>query len=196
MLYYNKYIVNSGISTYTLMALYEQYPKFFDTLKLNIPENTNTTPDLLDEVRWNLDWIIKMQDEDGGVYHKLTNTNFDGSVMPADAKNARYVIMKTTAATLDFSAVMAVAYRVYKKYDKKFADECLAASIKAYQWAKKNPKIIFNQGAMNQKFNPDINTGAYDDGDVSDEFQWAAIELFIAKNCRRRRYPDLPCARG
>jgi len=177
---YNKYVVNSGISTYTLMALYEQYPKFFDTLKLNIPENTNTTPDLLDEIRWNLDWIIKMQDEDGGVYHKLTNTNFDGSVMPADAKNARYVIMKTTAATLDFSAVMAVAYRVYKRYDKKFADECLVASIKAYQWAKKNPKIIFNQGAMNQKFNPDINTGAYDDGDVSDEFQWAAIELYIA----------------
>jgi endoglucanase len=64
---YNKYIVNSGISTYTLMALYEQYPKFFDTLKLNIPENTNNIPDLLDEVRWNLDWMVTMQDEDGGV---------------------------------------------------------------------------------------------------------------------------------
>jgi len=179
---YNKYIVNSGISTYTLMALYEQYPKFFDTLKLNIPENTNNVPDLLDEVRWNLDWMITMQDEDGGVYHKLTNTNFDGSVMPADAKNARYVIMKTTAATLDFSAVMAVAYRVYKKTDKAFADKCLTASINAYGWAKKNKNVIFNQGVMNQKFNPDINTGAYDDGNVTDEFQWAAIELFIATN--------------
>ena len=179
---YNKYIVNSGISTYTLMALYEQYPKFFDTLKLNIPENTNNIPDILDEIRWNLDWMSTMQDEDGGVYHKLTNTNFDGSVMPADATNGRYVIMKTTAATLDFSAVMAVAYRVYKKTDKVFAEKCLAASISAYDWAKKNKSVIFNQGVMNQKFNPDINTGAYDDGNVGDEFQWAAIELFIATN--------------
>ena len=179
---YNKYIVNSGISTYTLMALYEQYPKFFDTLKLNIPENTNNIPDILDEIRWNLDWMVTMQDEDGGVYHKLTNTNFDGSVMPADAKNGRYVIMKTTAATLDFAAVMAVAYRVYKKSDKAFSDKCLKQSIAAYDWAKKNKSVIFNQGVMNQKFNPDINTGAYDDGNVSDEFQWAAIELYIATN--------------
>lgn len=179
---YNKYIVNSGISTYTLMALYEQYPKFFDTLKLNIPENTNNIPDILDEIRWNLDWMVTMQDQDGGVYHKLTNTNFDGSVMPADATNGRYVIMKTTAATLDFAAVMAVAYRVYKKTDKAFSEKCLTASISAYDWAKKNKSVIFNQGVMNQKFNPDINTGAYDDGNVSDEFQWAAIELFIATN--------------
>jgi endoglucanase len=179
---YNKYIVNSGISTYTLMALYEQYPKFFDTLKLNIPENTNNVPDILDEIRWNLDWMVTMQDEDGGVYHKLTNTNFDGSVMPADATNGRYVIMKTTAATLDFSAVMAVAYRVYKKTDRPFAEKCLTASINAYNWAKKNNSVIYNQGVMNTKFNPDINTGAYDDGNVSDEFQWAAIELFIATN--------------
>lgn len=185
---YNKYIVNSGISTYTLMALYEQYPKFFDTLKLNIPENTNAIPDILDEIRWNLDWMVTMQDEDGGVYHKLTNTNFDGSVMPADATNGRYVIMKTTAASLDFAAVMAVAYRVYKKTDKAFAEKCLAASISAYDWSKKNKSVIFNQGVMNQKFNPDINTGAYDDGNVSDEFQWAAIELFIATN--KSRYSE------
>ncbi|MFN8416002.1 MAG: glycoside hydrolase family 9 protein [Cytophagaceae bacterium] len=185
---YNKYIVNSGISTYTLMALYEGYPKFFDTLKLNIPESNNNMPDLLDEVLWNLRWMLTMQDKDGGVYHKLTNTNFDGSVEPSKATNTRYAIMKTTAATLDFSAVMAVAYRVYRKFDKKFADSCLKASVQAYSWAQKNNKVIYNQGGMNQKFNPDINTGAYDDANVSDEFQWAAIELFIATG--KLRYMD------
>lgn len=177
---YNKYIVNSGIATYQLLALYEQYPKFFDTLNLNIPESKNSTPDLLDEILWNVRWMLTMQDKDGGVYHKLTNTNFDGSIMPEKATNTRYAIMKTTAATLDFSAVMSVVSRVYRKYDKKLADSCLAASIKAYQWASKNKNVLFNQPAMNQKFNPDINTGAYDDNNVTDEFQWAAIELYIA----------------
>ena len=177
---YNKYIVNSGISTYTLINLYENFPKYFDTLNLNIPESGNKVPDLLDEVLWNLRWMITMQDEDGGVYHKLTNANFDGSVMPDAATNKRYVVMKSTAASLDFAAVMAQASRVYKKYNKPFADSCLKGAIKAYTWAKKNPAKIYNQPMMNSKFNPDIQTGAYDDAEVSDEFQWAAIELWVS----------------
>ena len=180
---YNKYIVNSGISTYTLMSVYENYPAFFDTLKTNIPESGNKVPDILDEVLYNLRWMFTMQDEDGGLYHKLTNPNFDGNVMPDKANEPRYVIMKTTAATLDFAAVTAQAYRVFKKFNKALpglADSCLAASLKAWGWAKKNPDIKFVQGKMNSSFNPDIVTGAYDDNNLKDEFQWAAIELYIA----------------
>ncbi|MCU0428743.1 MAG: glycoside hydrolase family 9 protein [Cytophagaceae bacterium] len=178
---YNKYIVNSGISTYTLLALYEHYPKYFDTLNLNIPESGNKTPDILDEILWNVRWMITMQDpDDGGVYHKLTNANFDGSIMPEAANNKRWVVQKSTAATLDFAAVMAMSSRIYKKYNKPFADSCLKAAIYAYQWAKKNPNKLYNQPLMNAKFNPDVQTGAYDDANVTDEFQWAAIELFVA----------------
>ncbi len=177
---YNKYIVNSGISTYTLLNLYESFPKYFDTLNLNIPESNNNTPDILDEILWNLRWMITMQDDDGGVYHKLTNANFDGSIMPHEASNKRWLVMKSTAASLDFAAVMAQSSRVYKKYNKAFADSCLKAAVRAYDWAKKNPNKLYNQPMMNAKFNPDIQTGAYDDGNVSDEFQWAAIELWVA----------------
>jgi endoglucanase len=178
---YNKYIINSGISTYTLMFLYENYPKFMDTLNLNIPESKNPIPDVLDEVLWNLRWIMSMQDEDGGVYFKLTNPGFDGSVMPERATNPRYVVQKTTSSALDFCAVMAQASRVYSKYKKEmpsFSDTCLTMAIKAYAWAKKNSNILYNQKAMNDQFSPDIVTGEYGDGDISDEFQWAAIELF------------------
>lgn len=59
---YNKYIVNSGISTYTLLAAYEHFPQFFDGLALNIPETGNGLPDLLNEALWNLDWMATMQD--------------------------------------------------------------------------------------------------------------------------------------
>ncbi len=177
---YNKYIVNSGITTYTLMNLYENFPKYFDTLNLTIPESGNKTPDILDEILWNLRWMITMQDEDGGVYHKCTNANFDGSIMPEAATNKRWVVMKSTAASLDFAAVMAQASRVYKKHNKSFADSCLKSAVKAYAWARKNPGILYNQPIMNAKFNPDIQTGAYDDANVDDEFQWAAIELWAA----------------
>ena len=78
---YNKYIVNSGITTYTLLAAYEDFPEFYKAQNLNIPESGNGIPDLLNEVLWNLDWMLTMQDPaDGGVYHKLTDKSFDGMV--------------------------------------------------------------------------------------------------------------------
>jgi len=180
---YNKYIVNSGISTYTLMALYENYPGFFDTLKTNIPESSNNIPDILDEALYNLRWMLSMQDNDGGVYHKLSNPNFDGSVMPEAATEPRYVVMKSTAATLDFAAVTAMSYRIFKRFNKYLpglSDSCLAASLKAWHWAKENPEIKYEQSRMNSSFNPDIVTGEYPDNNLKDEFQWAAVELYLA----------------
>ena len=180
---YNKYIVNSGISTYTMLALYEHFPKFMDTVSVNIPESGNKLPDLLDEVLFNVRWMLSMQDpNDGGVYHKLTNPGFDGVIMPHQSKEPRYVVKKSTAAALDFAAVMAQASRVFKQYSKQLpglADSTLKASVKAYDWAKKNPAVYYDQNEMNQTFKPAIVTGEYGDKNVKDEFHWAAAELFV-----------------
>ncbi|WMJ74001.1 glycoside hydrolase family 9 protein [Cytophagaceae bacterium ABcell3] len=181
---YNKYIVNSGITTYTMLALYEHFPEFAANIDVNIPESDNDIPDLLDETLYNIRWMLAMQDpNDGGVYHKLTNPNFDGEIMPHEAKEPRYVVKKSTAATLDFAAVMATASRIFKNYEKQlpgFADSTLAAAKQAYEWAKKNPEEYYDQNEMNKKFKPAIVTGEYGDKKVSDEFQWAASELYIA----------------
>ncbi|MEJ0057255.1 MAG: glycoside hydrolase family 9 protein [Bacteroidota bacterium] len=136
---YNKYIVNSGITTGTLLSLYEDFPEHVNSVALNIPESKNRLPDLLDETLWNLRWMLTMQDpNDGGVYHKCTNPGFDGMVMPAAARGTRYVVQKSTAATLDFAAVMAQASRVFGKFDKELPglkDSCLTAAVKAWIWA-------------------------------------------------------------
>ncbi len=179
---YNKYIVNSGITTYTLLAAYEHYPVYLSTLKVNIPESKNSVPDILDETLWNLRWMLTMQDEDGGVYHKLTNPNFDAFVMPDKATNPRYVVLKTTAAAYDFAAVMAQSARVFANFKAQFpgfSDSCLKASIKAYEWAKKNPLISYRQDEVSKAAAPPIVTGAYDDENLADESRWAALELFV-----------------
>lgn len=191
---YNKYIVNSGITVATLLSLFEDLPSFADTLKIAIPEQNNRLPDLLDEILWNLRWMLTMQDpNDGGVYHKLTTANFEGMVMPDKAAHQRYVIMKSTAATLDFAAVTAQAARVLSKYRSRLpglADSCLAASVKAWQWALQHPDVLYRQGEMNRQFDPDINTGAYGDNNVSDEWIWAASELFVTTRDRQYFDPD------
>lgn len=173
---YNKYIVNSGISTYTLLAAYEHFPEWFGKLALNLPESGNGLPDILNETLWNLDWMLSMQDpNDGGVYHKLTNKVFDGMIMPEKAQAPRYVVQKTTTATLDFAAMMAAASRVLKPFDSQQPGRSaryLAAAEKAWRWAEANPKVLYEQPA-------DIQTGAYGDKSADDEFAWAAAELLI-----------------
>ena len=178
---YNKYIVNSGITMGTLLSLYEDFPDYSQQQNLNIPESDNQLPDLLDEVLWNLKWMLKMQDpNDGGVYHKLTTANFEGMVMPHEAINQRYMVAKSTAATLDFAAVMAQAHRVYQAYNPDLAIECLKAAEMAWGWAKKNPAVLYKQDEINKVHSPQIQTGTYGDKDVSDEWIWAAAELYIS----------------
>ena len=191
---YNKYIVNSGITMGTLLSAYEDLAPYFDTLKTNIPESVNRIPDLLDEVLYNLRWMLSMQDPfDGGVYNKCTNAAFDGMVMPGVTKAPRYVVQKGTAATLDFAAVMAQASRVYKRFNKALpglSDSCLHAAVRAWQWADRNPSVAYNQNRMNKQYEPQVSTGGYGDKTFTDERFWAGAEL-LATTGERQYYTVL-----
>ena len=178
---YNKYVVNSGISVGTLLLLLEQYSDYAAALDTGIPESGDGVPDLLDETLVNVRWMLTMQDEDGGVYHKLTTANFSGEVMPHRATATRYVVTKGTAATLDFAATMAQASRVVAGYPAAFpglADSLRTAAEAAWDWAEANPSVAYEQWTLS---NPAVNTGTYAPGgdDFSDEFDWAAWELFL-----------------
>ncbi|MDR0230559.1 MAG: glycoside hydrolase family 9 protein [Dysgonamonadaceae bacterium] len=181
---YNKYIVNSGITTATLLSAYEDFPQYYQQLTVNIPESGNGIPDILNETLCNLRWMLTMQDpNDGGVYHKCTNAGFDGMVMPDVTKDTRYVVQKGTAATLDFAAVMAQAARVFGQFPNELpglADSCMVAAKYAWDWALQNPNIMYNQFAMNREFKPEVFTGAYGDNNVDDEWFWAASEMYAA----------------
>ena len=132
---YGKYVVNAGISTYQLLLLYERFPEYFGDFALNIPESHNDLPDILDEIKWELDWLLTMQDPaDGGVYHKVTAKTFCGDIMPDAATETRYFIGKGSDATFDFTAVLAAAYRSYRTWLPGFADSCLAAARRAWEW--------------------------------------------------------------
>lgn len=180
---YNKYVVNSGITMGTMLSLIEDYPGYSNNIELDIPEKTNQLPDLLDELLWNLRWMLTMQDpNDGGIYHKMTSAGFAGMVMPAADTDARYVVQKSVTAALDFAAVMAQASRVVAPYEQHLpglSDSCLTAAKEAWKWARQHPEQLYRQGELNKKFNPDVTTGAYGDGNAQDEFTWAAAELYI-----------------
>lgn len=172
---YGCYTTNAGISTYTLMLSYDIFKDYYDTLKLNIPEGGNQTPDILDEIRWNLDWLLSMQDpDDGGVYFKKVSLEFPPFIMPKDDYADRYLVNKSTQSALDFTAVMSYASRLYRKYDVAYADRCLDAAKYAYQWALTNPNKLIRKNTDDDK------SGSYADGSApNDELFWAKSELYI-----------------
>lgn len=179
---YNKYIVNSGISTYTLLALHEHYPEVSAGLRSDIPESEDAVPDVVDEALWNLRWMMSMQAPDGGVYHKLTHASFSGMEMPHEATAPRYVVRKSTAATLNFAAVMAQAARVLSEQEggaPALADSMHTAALDAWSWAQEHPEVLYDQRGLNEQYDPDVTTGAYGDDTFADEFAWAAAELAV-----------------
>jgi endoglucanase len=96
--------------------------------------------------------------------------------MPDQASGERYVVQKSTAATLDFAAAMAMASRVYAPFDRTWpglSARMLAAARAAWRWAQAHPAEVYRQP-------PDIHTGDYGDSHLDDEFAWAAAELYIA----------------
>ena len=153
---YGKYVVNSSITTWTLLQSLQLNEKYHLDQNLNIPESANELPDILDEALVNLKWMMSMQDkEDGGLYHKLTTKNFDDFIMPHETSKQRYVVQKSTSATLDYASTIAAASRIASKYQlEDLAIEMKESATQAWEWAVSNPDQFYNQPE-------DFSTGAY-----------------------------------
>lgn len=183
---HGKYVVNGGISVAQLMSAYERAlhvdgasDAAFADGALPVPETGNGVPDVLDEARWELEFMLKMmvpdgQDHAGMVHHKIHDNEWTGiPLMPHLDPKVRELHRPSTAATLNLAAAAAQGSRLFEPYDADFATTLLAAAEKAYAAAKATPDLYatVEDGAS--------GGGPYNDDDVSDEFYWAAAELFV-----------------
>ncbi|WP_328998458.1 glycoside hydrolase family 9 protein [Kribbella sp. NBC_00709] len=168
-----KYVVNGALAAWQLLDLYEETGP---GVALKIPEAGNRTPDVLGEAKWELDFLLRMQVPAGQplagmVHHKIHDEKWTAlGTPPADDPQPRYLYPPSTAATLNLAAVGARCARVYAKWDKRFAARCLSAAQTAWNAARQHPAIYAPAGGE--------GGGAYDDTKVTDEFSWAAAELF------------------
>jgi len=168
---YGKYVVNAAYSVGLLLVSYQMQPKLFSDAT-NIPESGNSRPDLLDEVIWEMDWMSRMQDDDGGVFFKIATQTWDGMISPRHANTPRFVFGKSTTSSLGFAACAAQSARLIKPFDKKRSAMYLERARKAYAFARSNPSLREPKNTG--------GSGPYEDGDPSDEFLWAATELWLA----------------
>ena len=183
---HGKYVVNGGISVAQLMGAFERSlhvegasGEVFMDGALPAPERGNGVPDVLDEARWELEFMLKMMVPDGQplagmVHHKIHDNEWTGlPLMPHLDEKVRELHRPSTAATLNLAAAAAQGARLFEPYDAAFAEKLLAAAEKAYAAAKANPAIFAPVA------DGDSGGGPYNDDDVSDEFYWASAELFV-----------------
>ncbi|MER7004310.1 glycoside hydrolase family 9 protein [Dactylosporangium sp. NPDC000555] len=180
-----KYVVNGAIAVYELMSAFERTklapaePGRLGDGSLRIPEHGNSVPDILDEARWELEFMLRMQVPAGEplagmVHHKVHDRAWTGLPQdPAADPQPRELHPPSTAATLDLAATAAHGARLFQPYDRTFAARLLAAARTAWTAAVAHPAIYAPSS-------DNVGGGAYDDNDVSDEFYWAAAELYLS----------------
>lgn len=179
---HGKYMINGGISLWMMQNQYERALKngteaAYADGTMAVPEQNNGFPDLLDEARYEMEWMLKMIVQDGEyqdmAYHKVHDIKWTALGMaPADDTEERILKPPTTCATLNLAACAAQAARLWEEYDPDFSAQCLTAAEAAYQAAKAHPDMF-------APIDQSVGGGAYGDDNASDEFYWAACELYL-----------------
>ncbi|MCW5940928.1 MAG: glycoside hydrolase family 9 protein [Fimbriimonadaceae bacterium] len=133
----NKYPPFNADVLSSLLYAYRDNPKAF-TDDFGIPESGNGLPDLLDEVKYQYDWLVKMQDADGGVFVKMGDVDNSGPTRP------RYYGPKCTGATITTVMNFAHAARVYSRFPKwkAFADGLRARAEKGWRYYHSHPQTV------------------------------------------------------
>ena len=193
---HGKYVINAGISVWTLLNWWERTKDFgtsagdFADGKMNIPENANSVPDLLDEARWELEFELKMQVPEGNklagmVHHKIHDGNWTQlGLAPHEDPMVRFLQPPSTAATLNLAANAAQAARVWSTIDKAVLAEVPGGRGARLGGGGANPEVYPPKGG--------VGGGAYDDDNVDDDFYWAAASSTSrpARRCTRSRSPS------
>lgn len=172
---YGKYVLTAAGAVFELLTAYELFPEKFADGALDLPESGNGVPDLLDEIRWELDWLRTMQAPDGGVYDRLVTTAW-ATTMPEGDVAVRYIAPKTTHTTAVYAAALAMASRSLQPHWPAYAQDLLERAKKAWTFLTLHPAATPSGGFVNP---PGIGGGAYvdPDGDL-DGRAWAAAELY------------------
>lgn len=170
---YGKYVGPGAVTAGHMLYAWKLFPRGCSR-DLNIPETGNGVPDILNEARYELEWILQMQREDGAFHHKLTKAHFAPFIMPQDDREQEYLMPVAHCATAAACAALALGARTYRAFDADFAGKMLDAARRGWEWLQAHPDFVAYQ-------NPEgVRTGGYSEPADKDDRFWAACELYAS----------------
>jgi endoglucanase len=167
---YNKYVVNSGVTIGVMLRAWEDFQDRIEPVALDLPEAGGPLPEFLAEIKWQLDWLLTMQAEDGSVYHKVSTKAFGGMILPEQETDDRYFVPWGSNATAGFVAMMAQASRHFEPYDAAYAARLLDA-------ARKSHAFLASHSEPHRADQAGFTTGGYESDDWDDRL-WADAEMW------------------
>ena len=175
---FGRYVPPAATTILSLLYAYRFNPGAFADGALAIPESGNGVPDLLDEIRWELDWLLKMQRADGAVHHKAATQAYADGMADRDPRPALLYEI-STQATAQLAGALAEASTVYRPLDPAYADRLLRAAERAWEFLSGHPDKLPPGGFRNPD---DPNGGDYSvkDADEGEHRLWAAAALLAA----------------
>ena len=190
----NKKVGPAALSVSQLMMLFEYFPQSVSTIEVGLPQDQDFIglPDILKEIKFKIDWLLKMQRDDGAVWHGVGQDSFYLAGMGHEDPDHRYIMPASTVATASLASTLAMAHRIFKPINTDYANMCLDAAEAA--WVALNNADIWNNPTIKgsnglpqypeqngySEDPPGINhTVNYPDTSHADNIYWAAIELYI-----------------
>jgi endoglucanase len=182
---YGKYVATTAVAIGRILEAYERAPARFASDTSSIPESGNGVPDVLDEMRVGLDWMLTMQRADGAVYRKVGGANWPHQQAPEDDLQQRLAYGVSSAETAKAAAAWAQAARLYRPFAPQLAARYLAAARRSWQWlgtVTQAQRIDVHEG-------DDGGSGPYRANDIDaepallydwDDRLWAATELYLS----------------
>jgi endoglucanase len=168
---FGKYTNNGALSLGVMLLAWEHFQARIEAIELDIPERGGSIPDFLDECRHQVEWLLAMQNDDGGVSDRTSASRFEPvTTMPENGFEPRPLAPVSTVATADFAAVIARAARAFEPYDSELAERCRTAALDAWTFLQDQTEVL---PIMSMGF-----TGTYRSPSVNDDLFWAAAEIF------------------
>ena len=164
---YGKWSHMAAMSASCMMWLHELRPHAARKLVLAVPRTYPGLPDLLQQARWGLEWLLRMQNPNGSVLHKIDADDHFASGSPEQDSFPRFVYAATSLDAGNFTGVMLQAARVFSSVDRGFAGRCRLAAQRAWQWLEGHPAVL----------GKDVN---YLDPDPRQEIAWGTFAMAAA----------------
>src|SRR5262249_10363678 len=153
---YNKYVNFTFSPLSNLLFAYQQNPVIWGD-DWNLPESGNGIPDLLDEVKWELDWLLRMQSADGSVLSKMGSLGFNSASPPSADPSAMYYGAASTSATFSAAASFAHAAKDFSDIGQSaYPAHLAAAAINAWNWGIAHPSVIYSNAGFSSA-NPEVD---------------------------------------
>jgi endoglucanase len=137
---YNKYTIWTANYIYEMLQAYEENPYAW-TDDYDLPQSGNGIPDLIDEAKWGMDHLLKLQNSDGSV---IAIVSVDHASPPSAATKPSIYGAVNTSSTLAAAGAYAYSAKVFAKFGEyAYADLLKTAAKNAYSWAEANPNVLW-----------------------------------------------------